>query len=235
MAVVRGGDAGGLAERERGGVAARDQARGRRLHVALDAAHLAREEEVGARARLPRVAQHRRAVDVGVAMHHAEAHELGVLEPRDQPQHARLVAPLDLRLEADEAPVVARERVLTQLHDGVRTAPGARIGEPHRLHRPEAQRVAAPMRHDLDRQAAFEEGGLVEIVHRRRLGGDQRIVEPVGTRPSSSGSSDSRPARRRHRRRAPADMGSVRQLSDAGDSPPRLEGGQSPRLLSHRL
>ena len=37
----------GLAERERGGVAARDQARGRRFHVALDAAHLAREEEVG--------------------------------------------------------------------------------------------------------------------------------------------------------------------------------------------
>ena len=55
-------------------------------------------------------------------MHHAEAHELGVLEARDHPQHARLIAPLDLRLEPDQAVVIAGERVLPQLHHRVRQA-----------------------------------------------------------------------------------------------------------------
>ena len=76
-------------------------------------------------------------------MDHAEAHELGVLEPGNQPQHARLLAPLHLRLEADQAEVVAGEVVLPQLHDRVRLASGARIGQADRLHRPEAQRVHA--------------------------------------------------------------------------------------------
>ena len=63
-------------------------------------------------------------------MDHAEPHELGVLEPGNQPQHARLLAPLHLRLEPDEAEVVAGEVVLPQLHDRVRLAPGARIVSP---------------------------------------------------------------------------------------------------------
>ena len=62
----------------------------------------------------------RRPVDVGVAVHHAEADELRLLEARNQPQHARLLAPLQLRLKADEAEVIAGEVVLPQLHDGVR-------------------------------------------------------------------------------------------------------------------
>src|SRR5688572_11914593 len=112
-------------------------------------------------------------------MHHAEAHELGLLEPGDQPEDARLLAPLDLRLEADEAEVIAGESVLTQLHDRVRLAPAARIDEADRLHRSEPQRVAAAVRHDLDRQAPLEEPFFVEIVDRRRLGGDERVVEAL--------------------------------------------------------
>ena len=114
--------------------------------------------------------EHGRAVDVGVAVHHPEAHELGLLEARDQPKHARLVAPFDLRLEADEAVVIAGEIVLPQLDDGVRLASGARIDQADRLHRTEPQRVDAAVRHHLDRQAAFEEPLLVEVVDRRRLG-----------------------------------------------------------------
>src|SRR5437016_9607140 len=97
-------------------------------------------------------------------MHHPETHELGVLEAGNQPQHARLIAPLDLRLEADEAEMIAGEIVLTQLHAGVRLAAGARVDEPYRFHRTEPQRVAAAMRHHLDRQAALEEALFVEIV-----------------------------------------------------------------------
>ena len=61
--------------------------------------------------------------------------------------------------------MVAGEIVLPQLHDGKRRAAGARIDEADRLHRPEAQRVAAAVRHHLDRQTAFEELLLVEVVN----------------------------------------------------------------------
>ena len=61
--------------------------------------------------------------------------------PGNQPQHARLLAPFQLRLKADEAVVIAGEVVLPQLHGGVRRAAGARIDEADRLHRPEPQRV----------------------------------------------------------------------------------------------
>ena len=102
-------------------------------------------------------------------MDHAVAHELGLLEARNHPQHSRLLSPLQLRLESDEAVVIAGKVVLAQLHGGVRLPPGSRILQPHRLHRPEAQRVFAAVRHHFDRQAPFEELLLVEIVNRRRL------------------------------------------------------------------
>ena len=72
---------GSLAEGQRGGVAAGDQAGRRRLDVAFDAGHLPGEKQVVAHPRLPRLAQDGRRVDVGVAMDHPEAHELGLLEP----------------------------------------------------------------------------------------------------------------------------------------------------------
>ncbi len=71
-------------------------------------------------------------------MHHAEAHELGLLEARNHPQHAGLLAPLDLRLESDEAEVIGGQIVLPKLHDRVRRAVGARIDQADRLHRTEA-------------------------------------------------------------------------------------------------
>src|SRR4026208_1229877 len=58
-------------------------------------------------ASLPRFGEHRRAVHVSVAVHHPVAHELRLLEARNQPQHARLVAPFDLRLEPDQAEMIA--------------------------------------------------------------------------------------------------------------------------------
>src|SRR6266516_4584004 len=110
-------------------------------------------------------------------MHHAEADEFGLLEPGDHPEHTRLITPFDLRLESDEAEVVARRIVLTQLHCRVRLAPRAGIDETDRLHRSKSQRVAPSMSHHFDRQAPLEKPFLVEIVHRRRLGGDERVIE----------------------------------------------------------
>ena len=60
-------------------------------------------------------------------MDHAEPHELRALEARNHPQHARLLAPLELRLKPDEAEVIAREVVLAQLHDRIRPAARPRI------------------------------------------------------------------------------------------------------------
>ena len=85
-------------------------------------------------------------------MNHAEPDELGVLEARNEAQHSRLLTPLQLRLESDEAEVIAGQVVLTELDDGIRLAARARIGKPHRLHRPEAKRIDAAMRHDFDGQ-----------------------------------------------------------------------------------
>ena len=112
-------------------------------------------------------------------MHHAEADEFGLLESGNHAKDARLVAPFDLRLEPDEAEMVAREIVLTQLHRRVGLATGARIDQPDRFHRPEPQRIAPAMRHHLDRQAPFEETFLVEVVDGGRFRRDQRVVEPL--------------------------------------------------------
>src|SRR6266849_8373599 len=106
-------------------------------------------------------------------MDHAEADELSTFEPRNQSQHARLIAPFDLRLKADEAEMIAGEVVLAQLHGGVRLAAGAWVDEADRLHRPEPQRVAPAVRHHFDRQAPLEELLFVEIVNSRRLRGHQ--------------------------------------------------------------
>ncbi len=199
MAVVRGGTRRTSAARERCGIASGNQARRGRLDIALDAGDLAGEKQRRVAARLPRLVQHGRPVDVGVAVDHAEAHELGLLEPRDHPQHSRLLAPLQLRLESDEAVVIAGEVVLPQLHRGIRLPPGSRIRQPDRLHRTEPQRVFAPMRHHLDRQAPFEELLLVEIVHGGRFCADERRIERPIFVCASSDSSGSRPHHRQFR------------------------------------
>ena len=132
-------------------------------------------------------------------MDHPEAHELGRFEARDHPEHARLFAPLQLRLKPDEAVVIGGEVVLPQLDDGVRPSAGARIGQPGRLHRPEPQRVDAAVRHHLDRQTPLEELRVVEVVDGRLLGRHDRLVKRAGTRRGRTDSSGSR-LRRRLRR-----------------------------------
>src|SRR4030095_17269169 len=61
-----------FAANERGRVSSGDEAGGSRLDISLDARDLPGKEKVIAKFRLPGFAQHRRSVDVGVAMHHAE-------------------------------------------------------------------------------------------------------------------------------------------------------------------
>jgi hypothetical protein len=110
-------------------------------------------------------------------MHHAEAYEFGVPQAGNHPQHAGLIAPLDLSLEADKAEMVGRERVLSQLHDRKRNPTGAGVGQADRLHRSESEGLAAAMGHHFDGQTPFEELRTVEVVHGGRLGRDECVVE----------------------------------------------------------
>src|ERR671910_809961 len=78
-------------------------------------------------------------------------------EARDQAQHACLLSPFELRLEADEAVVIGSEIVLPQLGHRIRDTADPRIEQTDRLHRSEPKSVAPAVRHDLNRQAALEE------------------------------------------------------------------------------
>ncbi len=92
-------------------------------------------------------------------MQPAEPRELGLLEPGNGAEHARLLAMLQLGLEADHVPQRAERIVLTQLHHGVRLhARPMRVGETDRLHRPVAQRLGPSLGHHLDGKAALEIG-----------------------------------------------------------------------------
>src|SRR5207245_10652278 len=86
-----------LTPRSEGRAYPRDEPGRRRLHVALDPGHLAGEEQAPAAAGLERRLEDLRGVDVGVAVDHPEAHEVGLLEARDHVEHPLLLSPLELR------------------------------------------------------------------------------------------------------------------------------------------
>ena len=114
-------------------------------------------------------------------MQAAEPGEFGVLEPGNGAEDALLRAVLQLGLEADHVVERAELVVLAQLHDGVGLHRRiVRIGEPDRLHRPVAQRLAAALGHHLDRQAAVEIGRVgLPVLEVDLLAGEQRVDEGV--------------------------------------------------------
>ena len=75
--------------------------------------------------------------------------------------------------------ITARARVfLAQLDHRVRTPPGPGIRQPHRLHRPEAQRLASAPRDLFNRQAGLEIASLVLFdMGRHALGREHSVQE----------------------------------------------------------
>ena len=130
--VVGGGSERRLALQQAGEVQSREQPGGRRLGVSLDPRELTREQQgrvvPGGEVRR----QGRGRVEVGVAVHAAVAQELGGPESGDGPEHPLLLARAQPRLEADQVPHLPGPVLPAQLHDGVRQAPGARIGQARR-------------------------------------------------------------------------------------------------------
>ena len=88
---------------------------------------------------------------------------------------ADLLGMLQLGLEADHVPQRAERIVLAQLDDRIGPAPGARIVEPDRLHRAEAQRVDAALGHHLDRHAAVEIGDVLPFLELGLLAVEQAL------------------------------------------------------------
>ena len=80
-------------------------------------------------------------------MNHAQPDELGVLEARDQSQHADLITPFQLGLEADETVVIAGSVSCRSCTTACGLRPVRGSSSPSRFHRPVAERVCAPMRH----------------------------------------------------------------------------------------
>ena len=112
-------------------------------------------------------------------MDHAHAHELRAAQARDHAQHALLLAPLELRLEAHHREMAGGQVVLAELHHREGPPAGARVHQSDRLHGPEEQRVAAAAGDDLDGQAALEEELVLEGVQLGALGGGEGLVEGV--------------------------------------------------------
>src|SRR6185437_1932828 len=123
---------------ERSGESACEHARGNRLRIALDARELSCNQDRRMRAQLKRLREQRGCVDVCVAVDLSIPQEACVFESRNEAQNARLLAELQMVLEADKVVAVRTEILLAKLHDGVRPAAGLRVGEPDWLHGTEA-------------------------------------------------------------------------------------------------
>ena len=172
-----------------GRVGARQPPPRHRRGVALGARDLARRQQAGPLAELQAGVQQLRRLQEGVAVHHAVPHELRLLQPGDQPQHPRLLPPLEVGLEPHQIPEAAVPVLLPQLHHGVGPLgpthlpivdiPPAGIPEPDRLEGAIAHGVLPPPRQLLDRQAALEEAGalLVKVLELGLLRRQQRRSE----------------------------------------------------------
>ena len=128
----------------------------RRLDIALDAGNLARQPDCRSGPQTKGGVEVPRSIDECIAMDHPETHEACLLQTRKGAEDPPLLAVSELGLEANQIPVLSGEVVLAQLDNRPRSAPGRRILETDRLHWPESQGFAAPLSHDLDRQAPLE-------------------------------------------------------------------------------
>ena len=115
--------------------------------------------------------QQARRVHERVAVHHAVARELGVLEPGDEAEHAALLREGEVRLEPHEV-VAGTVRVLgTQLQRGPWAMPRARVGEPHRLENAEFARYGVMHRNTfVDAPRLLDESLRLRSPEAERLG-----------------------------------------------------------------
>src|SRR6185503_19164520 len=104
-----------------------------RFDVSLDSGNLSREKNARINSHLQCLSEHRWRADKCVAMNLTEAHELSLLEPRDQTQHSFLFAEFQMVLETDEVVAVGQQVFLAKLHNRPRLPPVAVTAWRHRF------------------------------------------------------------------------------------------------------
>jgi hypothetical protein len=122
---------------------AREHADRGAFDIAFAAGDLPGKADVRRRFQAQLPVQQRGRMDEGVAVQPAQARELGIFQAGNGAEQSHLLGMLELGLEADHVPQGAQLVVLAQLHHGIGPAPGARVVQPHRLHRAKAQGVLA--------------------------------------------------------------------------------------------
>ena len=118
-AVVGGGERERFAEPLGRREAAGHQPDRGRLHIAFAAGDLPGEAQPRLGLEPQRLVEQLRRIEIGVAVQAAEPRELGLLQPRNGAEDARLLAVPQLGLEAHHVEQRAELVVLAQLHDGV--------------------------------------------------------------------------------------------------------------------
>ena len=148
-----------------------------RFHVTFHATNLPREENPRVRLHLQSLAQQSRRINVRITMNLSVTQKSRILQTRDQPQHTRLIAKLQMILEADQVVRIRPQVLLPQLHHRIWHFAGARIDESHRLHRTEAKRVASAPGNLLNRQTTFKVVQLFPVTLLDRVSGEESIVK----------------------------------------------------------
>ena len=132
------------------------------------------------RAKLERLGEQRRRVDVSVAVDLAVADERGIFQAGDEAEDARLLAELEVVLEADQVVAVCAQVFLAQLDDGVGPPAGFGVGEAD-SRRAEAERVAAAAGRLFDGQASLEVVDRFEVRGSRFEGEGMASQDFAGT------------------------------------------------------
>jgi len=138
------------------------QSRRGRFHVPLDSGDLSPKKKTRPREKRQVAPQQGRRFQEGVPVDASVAGEFRILQTRNGAEDPLLFRPCQFRLKSHEIEQRALAVFSAQLDNRVRRRSRARIGEPHRLHRTEAERIDPPVCQHLDRQAAFEIGRLFE-------------------------------------------------------------------------
>ena len=112
-------------------------------------------------------------------MNLAVAQKARVFEAGNEAQYARLVAKLEVVLEADQVVTLGAQIFLSQLNHGPGPLASARIAKAHGFHRPEAQRIAATAGEFFNRQAAFKVIELFPLSGFGGLGGQQGVEKAI--------------------------------------------------------
>ena len=115
-------------------------------------------------------------------MNAAVTEKLSALQSGNHPEYPLLIGNAEPSLEADQVPHLSRPILPPELDHRVGLPAAAWVGKAHRLHRAEAQRLPAPPRHLLDRQAALEVRHLVELVPVMLVRLDECIEESLVSR-----------------------------------------------------